>query len=64
MQYALATELNIDAVDIDDSKLELAKQLGASVTVNARNSDDPVAHLKQEIDTCTVCWLPRLSPCI
>lgn len=61
VQYALAMGLNVAAVDIDDSKLELAKQLGASVTVNARNSD-PVAHLKQEIGGAHGVLVTAVSP--
>jgi len=48
VQYAKAMGLNVAAVDIDDSKLEFAKRLGATVTVNAKNTD-PVAYLKKEI---------------
>lgn len=48
VQYAKAMGLNVAAVDIDDKKLALAKQLGASVTVNALNTD-PVAFFKKEI---------------
>lgn len=48
VQYAKAMGLNVAAVDIDDAKLDLARRLGASVTVNARSSD-PVAALKKEI---------------
>src|SRR6185312_4230397 len=48
VQYAKAMGLNVAAVDVDDAKLDLARRLGASVTVNASTSD-PVAYLKQEI---------------
>ena len=48
VQYAKAMGLNVAAVDIDDKKLALAKQLGASVTVNALKVD-PVPFLKKEI---------------
>ncbi|CAM4498404.1 MAG: Alcohol dehydrogenase [Legionella sp.] len=48
VQYAKAMGLNVVAVDIDDKKLALAKQLGASLTVNALNVD-PVSFLKKEI---------------
>ena len=39
VQYAIAMGLNVAAVDIDDEKLEFAKKLGATVTVNAKNTD-------------------------
>jgi propanol-preferring alcohol dehydrogenase len=48
VQYARAMGLHVAAVDVDDRKLELARRLGAAVTVNAR-SIDPAAYLKKEI---------------
>lgn len=48
VQYAKAMGLNVVAVDVDDKKLALAKQLGASLTINALNTD-PVSFLKKEI---------------
>jgi propanol-preferring alcohol dehydrogenase len=48
VQYAIAMGLNVAAVDIDDEKLEFAKKLGATVTVNAKNTD-PGKYLKKEI---------------
>jgi propanol-preferring alcohol dehydrogenase len=39
IQYAKAMGLLVCAVDIDDAKLALAKQLGADAVVNARHSD-------------------------
>ena len=42
VQYAKAMGLNVAAVDIDDDKLALARQLGATLTVNALE-DDPAA---------------------
>lgn len=47
VQYARAMGLNVAAVDIDDAKLDLARRLGASVTVNARN-EDPASAIKRE----------------
>lgn len=46
VQYARAMGMNVAAVDVDDAKLELARRLGATVTVNARTSDDPAAEIK------------------
>ncbi|HUH23132.1 MAG TPA: zinc-dependent alcohol dehydrogenase, partial [Brevundimonas sp.] len=43
VQYAKAMGLNVAAVDVDDAKLDLARRLGASVTVNAKTSNDPAA---------------------
>lgn len=48
VQYAIAMGLNVAAVDIDDEKLEFAKKLGATLTVNAKNTD-PSEYLQQEI---------------
>jgi len=48
VQYARAMGLHVAAVDIDDSKLKLARELGAEITVNARDTD-PGAFLKKEI---------------
>jgi propanol-preferring alcohol dehydrogenase len=47
VQYARAMGLNVAAVDIDDAKLDLARQLGATVTVNARN-EDPRTVIRRE----------------
>lgn len=48
VQYATAMGLNVVAVDIDDTKLALAKRLGAAVTVNAL-STDPAAFIQKEL---------------
>lgn len=50
VQYAKAMGLNVAAVDIDDSKLDLARRLGATVTVNAKTSNDPAADIKRQTD--------------
>ncbi|RZF60964.1 alcohol dehydrogenase AdhP [Sphingomonas populi] len=47
VQYAVAMGLNVAAVDVDDAKLDLARRLGATVTVNARHGD-PAAAIKRE----------------
>ncbi|MBD8060894.1 alcohol dehydrogenase AdhP [Oceanitalea stevensii] len=46
VQYAVAMGLRVAAVDVDDSKLELARRHGAEVVVNARTSADPAAEIK------------------
>lgn len=48
VQYAVAMGLNVAAVDIDNDKLEFAKKLGATITVNAKDKD-PGEYLQQEI---------------
>ena len=48
VQYAKAMGLNVLAVDVDDAKLELARELGAALAVNARKAD-PVAYVKKEV---------------
>ncbi|VUZ23186.1 Alcohol dehydrogenase [uncultured Comamonas sp.] len=61
VQYARAMGLNVAAVDIDDSKLALARRLGAEVTVNARNTD-PAAYLKREIGGAHGVLVTAVSP--
>ena len=39
VQYARAMGLNVAAVDVDDAKLDLARELGATVTANATSRD-------------------------
>ncbi|HJW47718.1 MAG TPA: alcohol dehydrogenase AdhP [Lysobacter sp.] len=61
VQYAKAMGLNVAAVDVDDDKLELARRLGATVTVNARNTD-PAAFLQQEIGGAHGALVTAVSP--
>lgn len=61
VQYAKAMGLNVAAVDVDDAKLRLAERLGASVTVNARDTD-PAAFLKQEIGGAHGALVTAVSP--
>nr|WP_300309859.1 alcohol dehydrogenase AdhP [Halomonas sp.] len=61
VQYARAMGLNVAAVDIDDTKLELAKRLGASVTVNAMR-EDPAAVLKRDIGGAHGVLVTAVSP--
>ena len=53
--------LNVAAVDVDDDKLALARQLGASVTVNARDTD-PAAFLQKEIGGAHGALVTAVSP--
>ncbi|PIC73989.1 alcohol dehydrogenase AdhP [Sporosarcina sp. P17b] len=48
LQYAKAMGFNVVAVDIADEKLELAKKLGADMTVNGKN-EDPAEAIQQQI---------------
>jgi propanol-preferring alcohol dehydrogenase len=61
VQYARAMGLNVAAVDIDDSKLDLATRLGATLTVNARN-EDPSAALKKAIGGAHGALVTAVSP--
>lgn len=45
LQYARIAGAQVVAVDLVDEKLQMAKELGATYTVNARN-EDPVAFIK------------------
>jgi propanol-preferring alcohol dehydrogenase len=61
VQYAKAMGLNVIAVDIDDNKLALAKQLGAALAVNARKTD-PVTFVKKEIGGAQGVLVTAVSP--
>ncbi|MDC0713899.1 alcohol dehydrogenase AdhP [Stigmatella sp. ncwal1] len=61
VQYARAMGLNVAAVDVDDGKLQLARRLGATVTVNAL-STEPAAYLKKEIGGAHGVLVTAVSP--
>ncbi|QNP48430.1 alcohol dehydrogenase AdhP [Diaphorobacter aerolatus] len=61
VQYARAMGMNVAAVDVDDGKLDFAKRLGASVTVNAMKTD-PGAYLKKEIGGAHGVLVTAVSP--
>ncbi|UHD44076.1 alcohol dehydrogenase AdhP [Aureimonas altamirensis] len=61
VQYAKAMGLNVVAVDIDDAKLDLARSLGAALTVNARKAD-PIAFVKQEVGGAQGVLVTAVSP--
>ena len=61
VQYAKAMGLNVVAVDISDAKLQLAKKLGASLAVNARETD-PAAFVKKEIGGAQGVLVTAVSP--
>ena len=61
VQYARAMGLHVAAVDVEDRKLELARQLGAAVAVNARGTD-PATYLKKEIGGAHAVLVTAPSP--
>ncbi|UAK23099.1 alcohol dehydrogenase AdhP [Sphingomonas nostoxanthinifaciens] len=61
VQYAKAMGRNVVAVDIDDAKLALAKELGATMTVNALHAD-PAAFIKKEIGGAQGVLVTAVSP--
>src|SRR3974377_270029 len=61
VQYAKAMGLNVLAVDVDDSKLQLATVLGAALAVNARTTD-PVAFVKKTIRGARGVLVTAVSP--
>ncbi|HEY0120272.1 MAG TPA: alcohol dehydrogenase AdhP [Rhizobium sp.] len=61
VQYAKAMGLNVIAVDIDDSKLDLARSLGAALTVNARKAD-PIGFVKKEVGGAQGVLVTAVSP--
>jgi propanol-preferring alcohol dehydrogenase len=60
-QYAKAMGLHVAAVDVDDRKLDLARRVGAVLSVNARDTD-PVTYLKQEIGGAHSVLVTAASP--
>lgn len=61
VQYAKAMGLNVAAVDVAEDKLALARRLGASVTVNALETD-PAAFLQREIGGAHGALVTAVSP--
>jgi propanol-preferring alcohol dehydrogenase len=61
VQYARAMGLNVAAVDVDDAKLDLARRLGATVTVNAMK-EDPAVVIKREIGGAHGALVTAVSP--
>ncbi|WP_420238525.1 alcohol dehydrogenase AdhP [Telmatobacter bradus] len=61
VQYAKAMGFNVGAVDVDDKKLELARKLGATATVNAMTTD-PAEFFKKEIGGAHGVLVTAVSP--
>jgi propanol-preferring alcohol dehydrogenase len=61
VQYAKAMGLNVVAVDVSEAKLSLAKKLGASLAVNAREAD-PAAFVTKEIGGAQGVLVTAVSP--
>ncbi|WP_045769920.1 alcohol dehydrogenase AdhP [Xanthomonas albilineans] len=61
VQYAKAMGLKVAGVDVDDAKLDLARRLGAEITVNAKNID-PALFLKKEIGGVHGALVTAVSP--
>lgn len=61
VQYAKAMGMNVAAIDIADDKLNLAKRLGADLTVNAKNVD-PGTFLQKEVGGMHGALITAVSP--
>lgn len=61
VQYAKAMGLHVAAIDVDDDKLNLAKSLGAELTVNAK-TQDPGAFLQKETGGMHGVLVTAVSP--
>ncbi len=61
VQYAKAMGMHVAAIDISDEKLELAKSLGADITVNAKNTD-PGTYLQEKIGGAHGALITAVSP--
>lgn len=61
VQYAKAMGMHVAAIDVADDKLELAKELGAEITVNALN-EDPGAVLKKQVGGMHGVLVTAVSP--
>lgn len=63
VQYAKAMGRHVAAVDVSDEKLELARSLGAEVTVNAAKQD-PAAAIQKETGGAHGVLVTAVSPSI
>jgi len=62
MQYAKTMGFNVVAIDVDDSKLALAKELGADVGINALKVDVKEEVLKATGEGCHGVLVTAVSP--
>lgn len=61
VQYAKAMGLHVIAIDIADEKLDLARRLGAEMTINAK-TQDPAAVIDKEIGGAHGVLITAVSP--
>ncbi len=61
IQYAKAMGMHVAAIDVADDKLELAKKLGADITVNALHQN-PGEFLKKEVGGMHGALITAVSP--
>jgi len=61
VQYAKAMGLHVAAVDVADEKLELARELGAELTVNCA-SEDPAEKIQEETGGAHGVLITAVSP--
>ncbi|WP_121812249.1 alcohol dehydrogenase AdhP [Mucilaginibacter kameinonensis] len=61
VQYAKAMGLHVAAIDVADDKLQLAKQLGADIVVNALE-EDPGAYIKKHTGGMHGVLVTAVSP--
>ncbi|WP_236586188.1 alcohol dehydrogenase AdhP [Sphingobacterium spiritivorum] len=61
VQYAKAMGMRVAAIDVADDKLDLAKKLGADITVNAKTTD-PGQYIQKEIGGVHGALITAVSP--
>ncbi|MNE65398.1 alcohol dehydrogenase [compost metagenome] len=61
VQYAKAMGMHVAAIDVADDKLDLAKKLGADITVNALHHN-PGEFLKKEVGGMHGALITAVSP--
>ncbi|MFP5438154.1 MAG: alcohol dehydrogenase AdhP [Bacteroidia bacterium] len=61
VQYAKAMGMHVAAIDVDDTKLDLAKRLGADLVVNAKEQN-PGEYLKKEVGGMHGALITAVSP--